>query len=82
MSNLGTHNTETCKTANGQPCAICAWAGSVATEEILIYRGPAIVRREIDDWDLERELNEYSNRYGEQALADKIGQFMTGRGIY
>jgi len=73
MSNLtGVHDSQLCAADNGQPCVMCCWADA----------SQSIPRREMDDWDLDRELNEFANRYGEQALADKLDLFMTGRGIY
>jgi len=66
------HNTETCATDNGSPCVMCCWA--TASE--------SIPRQEMDSWDLERELSNFQERYGTDALAQKLESYMVANGVY
>lgn len=70
MSNLGIHDSTTCARNNGQPCEMCCFAQGVQEE------------RERMEWSLEAEMNNFSARYGEEALCEKIDVFMTARGLY
>ena len=61
MSNLlGIHDTDFCA------CPMCQWGASVSVDN------PAPVRQEIDAWDLEREMSNYEQLYGREALMMKF----------
>ena len=72
MANTGIHDTQTCNTNNNAPCVMCSWAEA----------SQSIPRREIDDWDLDRELGNYQDRYGTDALARKLESYMIGNGVW
>ena len=80
MSNLtGVHDSQFCATDNGQPCVMCAWAEAVSSYIYQAPPPPTLIRKEIDQWDLMRELNDFDTRYGRQALLEQIFQFMGAR---
>jgi len=72
MSNLtGVHDSQFCA------CDQCQEAQRWEDEARLAK--PTVIRKEIDQWDLMRELNEFDTRYGRQALLEQIFQFMGAR---